>query len=177
VILSRAQLIATLVAQNIPVGRQNLFAPDELSGNIFSTVSREWVADVWEATIAELRLDAPSLLAPRQIGGGKTITVPRYLLNGFCCRGHALKVYSNGMIGFALKAAASPTPLDHDALAFGFIHYTAEPRAENLGRDGRHEILWGVDHDGKFFVYEPGDGDDETLTPTELASITLVFAQ
>jgi hypothetical protein len=177
VILTRAQLIATLAGAGVPVARVNLLAPDEISGDRFSTVSREWVADVWRETIAELRLDAPSLISSREIGGGKSVTVPRYFLNGFCCRGHALKVYSNGMMGFALKAAASPTPLDHDALAFGFIHYTAEPRAENLGRDGRHEILWGLDHDGKFFVYEPGDGDGETLTSTELASITLIFAQ
>lgn len=176
-LFTRQQFISALAAQNVPAGRQGILAPDEISGDVFATVSRDWVAQTWADTIAEMQANTPQLLSPRSIGGGKTVMVPRYFLNGFCCRGHALKVYAHGMTGFALSAAASPTPLDHDALAWGFLHYTAMPRTQNLNRNGRHECLWGVDHDGVFFTYEPGDGDFEPFLPEELASITLLFAQ
>lgn len=176
--LTRAQLIATLAAAGIPVARANLFAPDEIGGDVFATVSRDWVASVWDAFVANLEANLPRLIEVRPSPtGGVGRAVPRYLLNGFCCRGHALGAYSHGMLGFARQAANSATPLDHDALAFGFLHYTAEARPDNLGRAGRHEQLWGVDHEGAFFTFEDGDGAFEPLTPTELASITLIFAQ
>jgi hypothetical protein len=34
-----------------------------------------------------------------------------------------------------------------------------------------------VDHEGVFQSYEPGDGEENELTPEELASITFVYAQ
>ena len=152
-----------------------------LNGNTFATVSRAWVSDTWAAGLRGLRMNAPRLVEPRAIGGGKTVLVPRYLLNGFCCRGHALFVYAHGLTGFADAAAeAADTghgPLDHDAIAFGLLEYTATPRPENLLRSGRHENLWFVDHDGVFQTFEPGDGSENEMTSGELASITFLYAQ
>lgn len=171
-LLTRQQLNAALIAGQVPAW---LTSAASIQGNTFATVSREWVSEVWSAGLDALRLNAPELVEQRQIGGGKSITVPRYILNGFCCRGHGLFIYAHGMTGFAVKAAKFT--LDHDALAFGFMHYTAEPRPDNLNRAGRHEQLWFIDHDGKFQSYEEGDGEENEMTPTELASITFLYAQ
>lgn len=175
-ILSRAQLINALVAGAVPTAAW-LSASESIQGNTFATVSREWVTATWQAGIEALRANAPALVESRAIGGSKTVLVPRYVINGFNCRGHSLSVYSHGMIGFALQGASARPPLDHDALAFGILNYTAEPRAENLQRNGRHRILWFIDHEGVFQTFEGGDGAEEELTPAELASITFLFAQ
>lgn len=174
-LLDRPQLIAALSAGSVPPAA--LWAAS-LNGNVFSTVSREWVSATWNAGVRALRLNAPALVTARPVGtSGEVQLVPRYVLNGFNCRGHSIAIYAHGLTGFACQAADSPTPLDHDALAFGFLHYTARPNSANLGRDGRHCILWFVDHDGVFQSYEPGDGEENELTAEELASITFVYAQ
>lgn len=176
--LFREQLLAALSGQGVPVAKAMWVAPDEISGDVFATVSRDWVAATGDAFVDTLAKNTPRLVEVRpDPAGGIGKQVPKYILNGFCCRGHALAAYAHGMMGFALKAANSVAPLDHDALAFGFLHYTAIPRPENGHRNGRHELLWGLDHDGKFFTYEIGDRSFEPLTPDELASVTLVFAQ
>ena len=174
-LLTRTQLLGVLSAGSVPPAA--LWAAS-LNGDNFATVSREWVTDVWAAGMRALRDNAPHLVTSRPIGNsGQTQLVPRYFLGGFNCRGHSLFIYTHGLLGFAQQAAASPAPLDHDALAFGFLHYTARPSADNLQRNGRHQILWFVDHDGVFQSYEPGDGEENELTPEELASITFLYAQ
>lgn len=174
-LLDRSQLIAAMSAGNVPPAA--LWAAS-LVGNVFGTVSRDWVSATWEEGVRALRLNAPALVASRPIGTtGQTQLVPRYFLNGFNCRGHSIFIYAHGLTGFALRAATAPAPLDHDALAFGFLHYTARPSTDNLRRDGRHCILWFVDHEGVFQSYEPGDGEENELTAEELASITFLYAQ
>lgn len=175
-LLTRQQLIERLITGGVPTDAW-AGAFNSIQGITFSTVSRAWVESVFSAGVDALRLNAPSLVTMRDIGGGKSRAVPRYFLNGFCCRGHSLFLYAHGMTGFALQASATPGGLDHDALAFGFLHYTAQPNAENLGRNGRHEILWFVDNEGVFQTFEGGDGEENELTPAELASITFLFAQ
>ena len=174
-LLARTQLLGVLSAGNVPPAA--LWAAS-LNGDVFATVSREWVAATWAAGVRALRDNAPALVESRPIGAsGQTQLVPRYVLNGFNCRGHSVFIYAHGLTGFACQAASAPAPLDHDALAFGFLHYTARPSADNLHRDGRHQILWFVDHEGTFQSYEPGDGEENELTPEELASITFLYAQ
>ena len=178
-ILPRLQLSAALQTAGLPpaVTVPLVFESNSVQGSIFATVSRPWVIDVWRAWIESLRANAPQLVEIRQLGGGRSHLVPRYILNGFCCRGHGLAAYSHGMTGYALQAAQSPTPLDHDALAFGFLHYTATPRADNLQRNGRHENLWFIDHEGLFQTFEPGDGEENEMEPAELASVTFLYCQ
>lgn len=172
-ILTREQLNNTLSAAGIPLSAW--FLAQGLQGDKFSTVSREWVARVWSYGVEALALNAPELVETLHIGGGKTRRVPRYVLNGFNCRGHSLFLYAHGMTGFAKSAAAAP--LDHDALAFGFMHFTSEPRADNRDRAGRHGQLWFIDNEGTFQSFEGGDGEENEMTPTELASVTFLYAQ
>jgi len=176
VLLNRSQLINAFAAGNVPIAAW-MSAGESVQGNLFATVSREWVTATWKAGVQALRDNAPALVESRQLGGGKTQLVPRYLVNGFNCRGHSIFVYGHGMTGFALQAATASAPIDHDALAFGFLHYTASPSADNLGRNGRHCILWFVDHDGAFQTFEGGDGEENELTPEELATVTFLYAQ
>jgi hypothetical protein len=171
-ILSRDQLCAAVLAGGVP---PVAWFGGCIQGSQFSSVSREWVADVWKAALESLHVNAPQLIEVRQIGGGVSRVVPRYVLNGFCCRGHGLLAYAHGMTGFALMGAGAGLPFD--ALAFGFLHYTATPRAENLNRNGRHENLWFIDHQGTFQSFEPGDGEENEMTPEEVQSITFLYAQ
>jgi hypothetical protein len=135
------------------------------------------VASVFQAWLESLRANAPALVDVRQLGGGKTRLVPRYVVNGFNCRGQGLLCYAHGMAGFAIKGATANPPLDHDSLAFGFCHYTATPRADNLGRNGRHENLCFIDHEGVFQSFEQGDGEENEFEPLETGSITFLFMQ
>lgn len=174
-LLTRAQVLQVCAVAGIPTAVESLLAPDEISGDVFSTVTPEFLAGAWKGFVDNL---PDSLIEMRPVGSsGLTVKVPRYLLNGFCCRGVSLAVYASAMLGFAIDAAHASEPLDHDALAFGFFHYTAQPRAGNLFRSGRHEQLWFIDSGGVFRTFEPGDDQTEPLTLAELSSITLLFAQ
>lgn len=175
-ILTRTELGDVLIKGNVPFFLATTLNT-ALQGDRFGTVSREWVRETWQAWLAAFRANAPSLVEVRQLGGGRTQLVPRYVLAGYNCRGHGLLCYAHGMTGFALQAATANPPLPYDALAWGFLHYTARPRADNLNRDGRHENLWFVDHDGIFQTFEQSDGEENEMTPDELASITFIYGQ
>jgi hypothetical protein len=140
----------------------------ELGANLLSTVSPEWVEEVYQAALDCL---PPELVTTRSLGGGKTIRVLKYK-DGFVCRGQSLVIYGLSMIGLAEEG-----PTDHDGLAWGFLQYTSQPRPENLGRTGRHEKLWFIDHYGNFQTYEPGDAALEPIIATEFPSVTLIYAQ
>jgi len=176
-ILTRPELSAVLTRGHVPAFVHSVFV-QSLQGMSFGTVHREWVAATWAAWVQSLRDNAPSLVEVRQLGGGRTQLVPKYFLNGFNCRGHGLLCYAHGMTGYALKASLARETLDHDSLAWGFLHYTASPRADNLNRGGRHENLWWIDTDsGEFETWEPADGEENEMTPDELGSITFMYAQ
>ena len=176
-LLTRVQLLNALGTGNVPLATW-VGAGDSIQGGTFATVSRAWVTATWCAAIDSLRANIPGSVESRAIGSsGASQAVPRYILNGYSCRNQTLLVYAHGIAGFVTEAVKSlPRTLDHDSLAFGFLHYTATPRAENLNRDGRHMILWFIDHDGAFQTFEPNDGEENEMTPAELASITFIFA-
>lgn len=174
-ILTRDQLNDAFANAGIPLAAW-LGAPS-IQGDAFATVSREWVARVWVAFIDDLVMNSPELLTRREVGGGKSANVPRYIRAGANCRAHSLLVYAHGMRGLASKAATDGAPLVYDALAWGFMHFTAESRPDNIGRAGRHEQLWFIDHAGLFQSFEGGDGEENEMTSTELASVTFLYAQ
>lgn len=127
-----------------------------------------------------LRANAPQLVDVLSLAAGRSRLVPRYVANGFCCRGHAALVYGHILTGFALKGVARAvegSPLVEDALAVGILHYLALPRSENRFRSGPHANLWFIDHEGEFQTFEPGDGEEHEFNETELASVFLVYAQ
>lgn len=171
--ITRQQLTEAVTKAGIP-SLTWFLSQQCVQGNTFATVSREWVHEVWKNAIEALPLN---MIEVRPLPGGRSVIVPRYFLNGFNCRGHSLYVYSQGMMGFAAKAAASPTQLPNESLAFGFMHYIAEARTDNLGRSGPHEQLWFIDHAGDFQTFEPGDGEENEMTEGELASVMLMYCQ
>jgi hypothetical protein len=176
-LLTRSQLVGALATGNVPIAAW-VGAGDSIQGDRFGTVSRAWLTATWCAAIDSLRANIPGSVESRAIGSsGASQSVPRYILHGYSCRNQTLLVYAHGIAGFVTEAVkALPSTLDHDSLAFGFLHYTARPRSENLNRDGRHMILWFIDHDGVFQTFEPGDGEENEMTAEELASITFIFA-
>lgn len=174
-ILSRLGLAATLGAAG--VARKVI---PRLEGVNFATVSREFVSDSFAAAMDGLRANAPEMVDVLDLGQGRSRLVPRYVANGFCCRGHAVLVYSHVLTGFAIKgarAALAGTPLVEDGLAVGVVHYLALPRPDNRGRSGPHANLWFVDHEGHFQTFEPGDGEEHEFNETELASVFMIYAQ
>lgn len=172
-ILGRADLGQIILTAGVPAWVWGNCL-QSVQGVKFGTVARPWVERGWTEAVENLPAE---LVEVRQLGGGRSRRVPRYFLNGFNCRGHGLYVYSQLLMGFALQAARSPTALDHDALALGVLHYTAEPRADNLLRAGRHLQLWFIDHAGQFQTFEPGDGEENEATLPELQSITFLYGQ
>ena len=90
-LLTRSQLVGALSAGSVPAWASSF------NGDVFATVSREWVSATWDAGVRALRLNAPALVASRPIGNsGQKQLVPRYVLRGFNCRAHALFIYTSG---------------------------------------------------------------------------------
>lgn len=140
----------------------------QLADTDYQTVPADYLADVWSAWIDSLQLNAPQLLTKRDIGGGKTRTVPRWIEQAGDCDDHALLCYAHALTGNWIGAIATGNRI---ARTCGVIFIYSEPRAENRNREGAHALLWFIDDAGKFGTFEPGDGDFGTLTPTEAASV------
>lgn len=170
--ITRDILISKLAAAGIPTTVLNQFlAPDEVEGTVFGTVADEFVQRVWDGFIAMLRADPnANLTVQRDIGGGKTRTVPNWVSPGAVCRHWAFAFYGYFLL-CAMKLAVS-RPQANDGYAFAVVYYTAEPRAEDLGRAGRHARMFYVNDAGDLGQFEEGDGDPEAMTSAELASIT-----
>lgn len=170
-ILSRSGLLAVLDANGVPTTRARGAAADEINGATFGTIDPAWVSASWDAWIAADM--GTRLVVPRDIGGGKTRLVPNYVDPGYVCRHATIRFYAHLLAGLALRATVTPQPFD--AYALGPVYYTAEPRADDLNRDGRHARILFVGDDGLLHQFEEGDGDPEPMTPAELASISLWF--
>ena len=168
-ILSREGLLAILDANNVPTNRARFTAQDEIDGVTFGTIDPQWVQDSFEAWVETDR--GTKLVATRDIGGGKDILVPNYIAPGYVCRHAAFRFFAHLIAGLALRAAE--TTQAFDAYAIGVVYYTATPRPEDKGRNGRHARIMFVADDGTLRQFEEGDGSPEPMTPEELASITL----
>ena len=167
--LSREGLLALLEANGIPTSRARFMAQDEVSGLAFGTINSAWVQACWDAWI---QTDQDThLVTSRDLGYGKSRLVPSYINPGYVCRHAALRFYAHLLAGLALRAHDKPQ--DFDGYALGVVYYTATPRPQDLGRNGRHARILFVDDDGVLQQFEEGDGDAEPMTKEELASITL----
>ena len=172
-ILSRTELIGKLTAAGIPTGTVALFAPDEIEGALFGSLSCEYVQRIWDSFIATLQADPhANLTVRRDLGYGVTRIVPNWHAPGAVCRHWAFAFYGFALLCLAKKAIAEAQTNDGYSLAV--VYYTATPRPEDLGRDGRHARIFHVDDEGKLCQFEEGDGDCEPMTPEELASITFM---
>ena len=170
-LLTRPQLIAKLAAANIATANVTLFAPDQVQGNLFGTVSADFIQRAWDGFIDLLQADPNATLTmPRLVGGGKTIIVPNYVAPGGVCRHWAFAFFGFLMLCFIKQQAARIQ--QNDAYAVAVVYYTATPRPADLGRNGRHARIFYVNDDGNLAQFEEGDGDPEPMTPGELASIT-----
>lgn len=174
--LTRIQLIDRLKAANIPTEVLDLYTPNEIEGMVFGSVSSGYVQRVWDSFIATLQADPNArLTAQRQLGGGKTRTVPNWVAPGAVCRHWAFAFY--GFFLLCVMKLAVVRPQSNDGYALAVVYYTSQPRAENNWRQGRHARMFHVDDDGTLRQFEEGDGDPHSMTDAELRSITfMVFA-
>ena len=130
------------------------------------TLNAAWVAQsAWSAWVKSLPAE---LTTHRDIGGGKTITVPLWVAEVWDCDNHAWSFWE-----FVMRCQARWAVTQGKAAAgtaAGTLGYVAEPKAGNV-RQGGHDVFWFVDDAGTFRVFEPADGQMVTLTPTETLSV------
>lgn len=141
---------------------------------MFGSVADDYVHRVWDAFVATLRADPHARLTlQRDVGGGKTRTVPNWVSPGAVCRHWAFAFY--GFFLLCVMKLAVVRPQSNDGYALAVVYYTAEARAETLWRTGRHARIFYVNDDGDLKQFEEGDGDPEPMTRGELGSITFML--
>lgn len=147
---STQELREFLARQNIPA---HLWQLPDLT---FETVHGDYMPEVWQAWIDSLRKNAPECLTQMELGGGKTRTVPKWVAEGGDCDNHGLLCLAHAMMGNWINACRGGALV---ARTVGIAFYVATPRPENRHRAGGHCQCWQIDHDGKFQVWEPADGE------------------
>lgn len=158
--MTTADLRSILAAAGLPAMTWQL--PDA----IYEHVSADFVQANWQAW-----LDArpPELIAVRQLGGGKSVRVPRWEAQSGDCDNLALGTMSWADVGNELAAVRRGKP--RGGLAYGALFYQAGPaRAENFDIAGGHAINWFVAPDQSVHFFEPGAGEEVDLNPRERSS-------
>ncbi|MBI5770795.1 MAG: hypothetical protein HZA93_23665 [Verrucomicrobia bacterium] len=155
--LTQPDLRGLLTAAGLPALLWQL--PDET----YETASADWVLDNWRAWI-EAR--PGELLAVRDLGGGKTDRVPKWIAEAGDCDNLALATMMWADTGNALAAVRRGQT--RGGLAYGVLFFIAGPaRAENFRVSGGHCINWFVTHEREVRFFEPGVGDYSNLNTTE----------
>jgi hypothetical protein len=131
----------------------------------YEPVSLERVREIANACLDSL---PPELITYRDIAGVR-VRKPLWVEEAGDCETHSIILWAWAMVGNWLRAVR--TREKRGGLAFGFLLYVAEPRAENGYRNGRHCICWFIDHAGAVRFFEFGDNDETTLTSNELLTI------
>lgn len=158
--MTRSDVIAQLSSAGLRVGPGFL-----LLDNDYEPVSLDAVREIASALLDAL---PPELVAVQDRGGIRH-RVPRWTPEAGDCETHSIALWVWAMIGNWLRAVRSKEK--RGGLAFGFVAYVAEPRAENRYRAGGHAICWFIDHARQLRFYEFGDNSETDLTPTERASV------
>ena len=133
----------------------------------YESVADDYPQEVWEAWIESLRANAPELLTTLDIGGGKRRTVPVWKLEAGDCDDHALICFAHALVGNWIGAVRGGAAVGR---TFGVAFYEAVARPENRNRAGGHAVLWFINHQGVFRVFEPADGDTQEWLPSEYMS-------
>ena len=141
----------------------------QLADARYETVADDHLEEVWQAWIDSLRANASELLTTYDLGGGKTRTVPRWKEEAGDCDDHALICFAHALVGNWLGAVRGGAAVGR---TFGVAFYHAVARAENRNRAGGHAVLWFINHQGVFRVFEPADGNTQEWLPAEYMSAT-----
>lgn len=145
----------------------------QLADEVYETVSNSYIPEVWEAWIDSLKRNAPKLLAPLNLGGGKTRMVPKWIKEAGDCENAAIICFAHAMTGNWLGAAQGGLKAGR---THGVTFFTAVPSAVNRNRAGGHAVQWWIDHAGEFHAWETGDGEEQPWVPAEYLSATFGIA-
>lgn len=130
-----------------------------LDDEVYDPLSRAFVQLAHADWVASL---PPVLRTMRDVGGGKTIAVPRYIPEVFDCDNIA-RSFAN-YIDEACAVDAATRRVVRGNPAFGKFNFTADVL-------GRHARNWHLDYDGVAHVFDAGLGDYTPPSEPELATV------
>lgn len=159
-LLTQQQTIQTLQAAGV-------YRPSwSVVDTSYTTLDRHQVVNVyWPAWVESL---PPELVERVQIGGGKTIARPLWIANVFDCDDHTadFAVY----VRRCCAAYAAKNLMQRGGTPLGSMSYIAVPKPGNR-REGGHDAVVFIDHDGRVNWFEPADGSLIDPLPIEVASV------
>jgi hypothetical protein len=159
--MTRAELILTLNRNGINVGSGWL-----LLDNNYEPITKQKIEAIANACLDSL---PPELVTYYDVGGGKTVRIPKWVPEAGDCDNASLILWVWAMVGNWLKAVQGG--LNRGGLAAGILLYSAQGRPENRGRTGPHCICWFIDPENTLRFYEFGDASETSLLPIEKASV------
>lgn len=153
--MNRADVIASLASAGLFHGHW------EIDDEVYEPVSRAFIQQAWSAWVDSL----PAVLRElRDVGGGKTLTFPRYIAEVFDCDNLAQSFATFLDTCMAVDAATNSRPRGNTAAGcFNFLR--------NGDAATGHCRNWWVDYDGTADVFDAGDGSFPALAPIELPTI------
>lgn len=157
--MTQYELRLFLLTSGLPASQWQL--PDDT----YETMSAVRLAEIWAAWVDARPVQ---LNTTRDIGGGKTVRIPRWFAEAGDCDNLALGLMAWADIGNALAVAKGASSA---GLACGVLFYTAGPaRSENFNVAGGHAINWFLDHEKNVRFFEPGVGELVDLNTAERSS-------
>ncbi len=157
--MTQSDLRSLLIAAGLPASLWQL--PD----STYATMTPSRLIQIWSAWVEARPIE---LTSARELGGGKTRRVPRWIAEAGDCDNLALGLMSWADVGNAMAVAGGAS---RDGLACGVLFYNAGPaRAENFHVAGGHAINWLVGHDLTVQFFEPGVGEFTDLNTAERSS-------
>lgn len=129
-----------------------------LADHNYEPVSWGWVRANWQAWLQARPLE---LCHTRNSGGKAIRSAPRWLPDSSDCDNLAFGVMVHGQVGNALSAVRGDP---RGGLAFGVLFYHP-----GIGGDA-HALNWWLDHDDSIRTFEPGNGEEVTLSDKERGS-------
>lgn len=128
----------------------------------YSTVSPGFVTEAWREWVRSL---PPELVEVRDIGGGKTQPVPRWIAEVFDCDNHTRDFATFLNRCMAVDAAKAGTKRGNTAS--GMIRLFTQPGV----LASFHAAIWFIDHEQEAHTFDPATGRVDPFVEVQLKSI------
>ena len=152
--MNRAEIVTSLISAGFYRGQW------DLDDDEYGPISADFVFEAWDAWIESL---PGQLRETREIGGGKSIIVPRWLPEVWDCDNHCWSFGEYLSRCMAVDYVNTGTPRGN--VAAGKLNYAPTP-------DTGHAVCWFIDHSGAARIFDPGIGEFTVLTDAQLQTIS-----
>lgn len=153
--MTRVEVISALAAGTYFRGAWDL---DDVAFDAFSDRFIDQAFGDWVQSLPEC------LRTTRDVGGGKTRLVPKWIPEVFDCDNH-VKSFAT-YLNEAMAADAATRRVSRGNAASGIFKFWLEVNA-----DKAHARLWYITHDGVARSFDPGTGERVTETQDEKETI------